>query len=86
MFEIVPLHFAIGKGWFSTQQGFAVELDFFSINIYFPQYQKDFQGSLFAVYFDLWREDGKLNKEFSWDLLYLYHLLKKKAPPSSKVL
>lgn len=86
MFELVPLHFAIGKGWFSDQQGFSLELDFLSINLFFSRNKRDFQGSLIAIYFDIWREDGKLEKEFSWDLLYLRHFLKKKAPPASKVL
>ena len=84
MFEIVPLHFAIGNGWFSTQQGFAIELDFFSVNIYFPNHQKDFQGSIFAIYFDIWREDEEWSKEFSWDFLYLHQFLKKKRPLPSK--
>lgn len=86
MFELVPLHFAIGKGWFSDQQGFALELDFLSINFFFSRNKKDFQGSLIAIYFDIWREDGKWEKEFSWDLFYLRHFLKKKALPASKVL
>lgn len=86
MFELVILRFAIGKGWFSDQQGFSLELDCLSINLFFSRTKRDFQGSLIAIYFDIWREDGKLEKEFSWDLLYLRHFLKKKALPASKVL
>lgn len=86
MFEITPFHFAIGKGWFSNQQGFAIELDILSLNVFFSRNRKDFQGSLIAIYFDTWKEDDKWEREFSWDLLYLRHLLKKKGLPSSKVL
>lgn len=86
MFEITPLHFSIGKGWFSNQQGFCLELDFFTTNIILRNPYKSFWGSLIGIYIDIWKEDGEWNHEISGDFLYLAQFLRKKQEPVSAVL
>ena len=88
MFEITPLHFAIGKGWFSDHLGFSLEFDLLTMNLFFRKKGEAcyLHGSLFAFYFDIWKEDGEWNKEISGDFLYLYQFLKKKNPPPSVIL
>jgi hypothetical protein len=71
MFEMTPLHFAIGKGWFEDQQGFCLELDFFTINYTQKSPRIYLWGSLFSIYFDIWKEEGEWQKEFSGDFLFL---------------
>ena len=79
MFEITPFHLSIGKGWFSDQQGFCLELDFFTINLVTRSPYKNFWGSLLGIYLDIWKEDEKWKKEISGDFLYLRQFLKKKV-------
>ena len=82
MFEITPFHLSIGKGWFSDQQGFCLELDCFTINLMTRSPYKNFWGCLFGIYLDLWKEDGEWKKEISGDFLYLRQFLKKKGHSS----
>jgi len=86
MFEITPLHFSIGKGWFSDQQGFCLELDFFTTNLVLRSHCRSFWGSLIGIYIDIWKEDGEWNHEISGDFLYLAQFLRKKQEPVSAVL
>lgn len=88
MFEITPLHFAIGRGWFNDQLGFSLEFDLLTMNLFFRKKgeARYLHGSLVALYFDIWKEDGKWNKEISGDFLYLQQFFKKKNPPPSAIL
>ena len=76
MFEITPFHIAIGKGWFTEQQGFCLEFNLLTINIYFRK--KEFSGSIFSIYLYLWKDEGKLKREVSGDFIYLNQYLKNK--------
>ena len=76
MFEFTPLHFSIGRGWFSNQQGFCLEFDLLTVGIVL--HKQSFHGSLFSIYIDIWRENKSFEKEISGDLFYLYQFFKKK--------
>lgn len=69
MFEITPIRIAIGNGWFTDYPGPTLELEFLTSMLQIKN--RYFHGSLLAIYFEFWKEEGEIKKEISGDFLYL---------------
>lgn len=80
MFEILPIRFAIGSGWFADYPGPTFEIELLTMMFHFKN--KYIHGSLFAFFIEFWKEEGKLKTEISGDFLYLKQIFDKKKKKS----